>query len=503
MKHSIKLLFLLLASGGTFVSCLDMDPVSSITDKNMWKNEGHFLSFDYGLHSRLRDVDAQNLFILGEVRSDIYNEGIGWTGESNKVEEITSNTLSEERPGLSNFANLYFNINQINLFILRTTGTNVLKETDKAYYLGQAYGLRAFYYFHLLRSWGNVVWNTDPSLGFAVGDLARPATDAVTVMKYIQQDIASSESAFGDDYTFRDNRVLWSKAATLTLKAEVYLWSSRRMNGGQEDARIALDALDDIRSHISRSDLDLLPDFSSVFDYNNKGNKEIIFSLHNSHNEAALFNGGWRDNMVPQKNTLSSYVEADGEPIDLDFNGNVYYPLRIDLYDRFDVTDTRRDATLYPVYGKQGSEGCVYVGCFAYKYRGMTPEGASYREFCDDYPIYRYADVLLLSAEAKALLGQDPSEDINTIRSRAYGTAYNESVAYPHAEGDAEGIDEVLLRERLREFMFEGKRWYDLLRFGEEFVMKYSSLVNENHLLWPIDSNTLTDNTALVQTPGY
>lgn len=502
MKRYIKMPFLCLLLGGTLASCLDMDPVSSITDENMWKNEGHFLSFDYGLHSRLRDVDAQNLFILGELRSDIYNEGIGWTGESNKAEEITSNTLSEERPGLSNFAGLYFNINQINLFILRTTETNVLTQADKAYYLGQAYGLRAFYYFHLLRSWGNVVWNADASLGFEVGNLARPATDAATVMEYIKQDIASSETAFGDDYSFRDGRCLWSKAATLTLKAEVYLWSARQMNGGQTDARTALDALDDIRSHISRTDLNLLPDFSSVFDYDNKGNTEIIFSLHNSHNEATLFNEGWRNNMVPQKNTLSSYVEADGQPIDLNFNGNVYYPLRIDLYDSFDAADTRRDATLYPVY--EAKDGRTeYVGCFAYKYRGMTPDGASYREFCDDYPIYRYADVLLLSAEAKSLLGEDPAEDINAIRSRAYGEAYDESRAYPHAEGDNDGIDEVLLRERLREFMFEGKRWYDLLRFGKEYVMKYSSLVNENHLLWPIDSGTLTDNTALVQTSGY
>lgn len=323
-------------------------------------------------------------------------------------------------------------------------------------------------------------------------------------MQYIKDDIASSETAFGDDYSFRAGRSLWSKAATLTLKAEAYLWSSRQMNGGTADAQTALEALNDVQTHISRTELDLLPDFASVFDYENKGNNEIIFSLHAAYNEADLFNGEWRNRMVPQQTTLSSYYESDGSPISLNFNGNVYYPLREELYSQFDEADTRLSGTLRAVYSKDESGTVAYVGCFAYKFRGMTPAGASYREFCDDYPIYRYADVLLLKAEAEAVLGSDPAEEINQIRQRAYAGAYEEaSMGYPHLAGDNEGINEVLLRERLREFMFEGKRWYDLRRFGQEYVMKYSSLQNPDHLLWPIDTDTMTDNPALTQTPGY
>ena len=156
MKNKIISLAIMTASLFTMTGCLDMEPVSSITDKNMWESEGQFTSFVYGVHSRLRE-NSFNMFVLGELRSDIYNPSTGWTGESNKVEEITSNILSQERPGLSNFAGLYSNINQINLFISKAADTNLLKEADKAYYLGQMYGLRAFYYFHLLRSWGDVV----------------------------------------------------------------------------------------------------------------------------------------------------------------------------------------------------------------------------------------------------------------------------------------------------------------------------------------------------------
>lgn len=183
--------------------------------------------------------------------------------------------------------------------------------------------------------------------------------------------------------------------------------------------------------------------------------------------------------MVPQQNTLNSfYATATGEKFDLNFNGNIYYPLNVDIYHNVfnDDLDTRKEATLKPAYEKQENQ-YVYKGCFAYKFKGMTVEGDSYRTFADDYPIYRYADVLLLKAEAKALTGGDPSSEINDIRQRAYGNNYNAAtMAYGNMPGDTEGIEEVLLRERLKEFMFEGKRWYDLRRFGKEYVMKYSSL---------------------------
>lgn len=503
MKHKILSLAFVASSMFTMTGCLDMDPVSSITDENMWLNEGQFTSFVNGVHGMLRDKDAQTIFTLGELRSDIYSPASsGWTSESNKAEAITANLLSEQRPGLSNYGDLYKNINQINLFIAKTKDTALLKPEDKAYYLGVMYGLRAYYYFHLLRSWGSVVWQDTPSMGFT-GDLAKEVTSEADLMKNIKADITSSEDSFGEDYSFRSNKTFWSKPATLMLKAEVYLWSSRQMNGGNADAQTALNALTEIQNKVPA--LGLETNFADVFDYAKKGNKEIIFALHNDVNESQLFNGGWRNNMVPQQNTLKSYYASDkGAAFKLDFNGNVYYPLNTSLYtDLFDEDDTRKEGTLMAAYEKVGA-AYTYKGCFAYKFRGKTKEGDSYRTFADDYPIYRYADLLLLKAEAKSLTGGDPAGEINEIRERAYGENYDEqTMAYGKLAGDADGIEEVLLKERLKEFMFEGRRWYDLRRFGKNYVMKYSSLENEDHLLWPLDKGTMTDNPALEQTPGY
>ena len=503
MKNKILSLAIIASSMFSMTGCLDMTPVSSITDENMWTNEGQFNSFVYGVHSMLRDKDAHNMFILGELRSDIYSpESSGWTTESNKVQEITANILSEQRPGLSNYANLYVNINQINLFIKKANETSVLKPADKAYYLGTMYGMRAFYYFHLLRSWGSVVWQAEPSTSFE-GNLAKEATPETEIMSNIKNDIKLSEESFANDYSFRSDRSFWSKSATLMLKAEVYLWSSRQMNGASSDAQVALDALKDIQANVS--DLGLEKNFTDVFAYDNKANNEIIFSLHNDIVESQLFNGSWRNNMVPQQNTLKTfYASANGDAFDLNFNGNIYYPMNIDIYNIYDDNDTRKEGTLKPVYEEQTDGSYTYKGCFAYKYTGTTKQGDSYRTFADDYPVYRYADLLLLMSEAKSLTGADPSAEINAIRERAYGSAYDEkTMAYGKMEGDDDGIDEVILRERLKEFMFEGKRWYDLRRFGKNFVMKYTSLENENHLLWPLDKSTMTDNPALEQTPGY
>jgi hypothetical protein len=73
---------------------------------------------------------------------------------------------------------------------------------------------------------------------------------------------------------------------------------------------------------------------------------------------------------------------------------------------------------------------------------------------------------------------------------------------YPNKPGDSD-INETLLKERLFEFICEGKRWYDLIRFGNSFVFKYTTAKQDYQLLWPIDKATLTKNKLLVQTPGY
>jgi len=102
-------------------------------------------------------------------------------------------------------------------------------------------------------------------------------------------------------------------------------------------------------------------------------------------------------------------------------------------------------------------------------------------------------------------LGQNPAAEINLVRARAFGVNYVGAVhGYPNQAIDASPAN-AILQERLFEFIFEGKRWYDLRRFGNSFVFANTAVLpgEAYKVLWPIDRNSLTNNRGLVQTPGY
>ena len=486
----------LLISGCT---SLDMDPVSDITDLNYWKTPEQFDSFVYGLHSRFRS-QTWNLFLLGEARSDVFGD-TPFGGEATQgMERFPYNTLNAENTGITGFGNLYQNINQMNLFISRTLNTDVLSESAKNYYLGQVYGLRAYYMYQLYRSWGDAVFTEEPSLGFEVGKLAKEATPAAEIFEQVKEDIQSSLDYFGSNYTIKEKKSLWSKAATLMLKADVFLWSAHR-NGGKADAQVAKNALTDIQNNISRSNLDLMDTYQGVFNYDNKGNKEIIFTIHNELFEYNLWNGN--NDLFPQADYLGKFYNADGTLINTAVENNfgiMRLMVKLENFKKFLPGDTRRDVTLKDVYNKEENGDLVLVGLYPHKYWGVM--NGSTRVRCDDYPIYRYSDLLLMLAEAKVLLGEDPSAEINQVRQRVFGAGYDATtIGFPNQAIDKTPMD-AILQERLFEFMLEGKRWYDLRRLGDSYVLSHTP-AQSARLLWPINQGALTNNPLLKQTQGY
>lgn len=531
MKKTI--IYLLMgASLMSLTNCdsLDVEPVSSITDNNYWKSEAHFTAFNQGIHALFRER-SYDFFRLGEVRCNIYGGTDSFGGEAAQGNSLMPlNALNANNVGIGNYASMYTAINQINLMIAKTTDTEILTEETKNYYLGETYGMRAFLYFQLLRSWGAVIIHSDYTSGTSLdlANLAKGVSSEEEVMQFIKDDIQASEKAFNNNYSFKLARNHWSLPATKVLKGEVYLWSGKQMGGGSSDYQTAKTALEDVKN----ADVELINDFSKIFAYDNKLNKEIIFAIHNGKDEFNLWNDSWRANMVPQQAYLPNFCTAEGisfgkTPLS-DVNGMIKFQLRDDVYHKvFREGDTRRDASLVPVYKKEDNV-IKFVSCFAFKYQGVLLDGASLRSFLEDAPVYRYADCLLLLAEAKALLGEDPAAEINAVRKRAYGEEYfnqhQAEVAYPndnkavvtdlilgdidvysankYIKPDNAGALETVLKERLRELMFEGKRWYDIRLAGWDYVHAYS-LAEQHRMLWPINQDVLTNNTALKQTPGY
>ena len=217
------------------------------------------------------------------------------------------------------------------------------------------------------------------------------------------------------------------------------------------------------------------------------------------------------------------YMDENGNPISslgdkVKVNGTIRYPVNKDVYTKcFNDNDTRKRSTLQAAYEKKEDGTLSLYGLYPAKFLGTLLDGADTRSPLDDYPVYRYADCLLLLAQAKAFLGEDPVEEINAVRKRAYGEDYfnaHPEVQYPNdndaalyadnksVKPDNAGAMEAVLKERMREFMVEGKRWYDLRLAGDEYVLEHTT-AEATRLLWPIDKNTLTNNSALKQTPGY
>ena len=252
MKHNIKNIFLGLCALALFSGCskqLDLAPISNISDANYWKTADQFDAFVTGIHANFR-TNNSNFQVLGEMRADIFGTDPGnagaFTGEATQgLERTWLNTLNLDNSVVSNFGGFYYNINQINLLISKIKSTNIITAANKNYYLGIAYGMRAFYYYHLVRSWGGVVIQTDPVLSFDISNLSKANATSADVLALIKSDIDNSITNFGSDYSFRNTKSYWSKAATLMLKADVYLWTSYR-GGGSADATVALTALNDM-----------------------------------------------------------------------------------------------------------------------------------------------------------------------------------------------------------------------------------------------------------------
>lgn len=508
MKKIINYIFAGLITIVFFTACnkqLELTPISSIGDGNFWKTAEQFDAFVSGIHSRFRS-HTSSFQALGELRSDIFGTEPGsagtFTGEATQgVERMWQQTLTLDAPGVSNFGGFYSNIVQLNLLIEKLNSTNIVTPSNKNYYLGIAYGMRAYYYFQMTKAWGDVVIQTDAVTAIDVSNLAKPAAPASEVMTLIKSDIESSLSNYGADYSFKNTKSYWSKAATQMLKGEVFLWTSQK-GGGNADATTALNALTDIQNNIPA--LSLQTNFSNVFASNNKGNSEIIFAIRNSLNESSLPFAG---TFYPQTGLIANYYDSLGNRkfnvTQDNWGGLLRAPIPVSTFRKFNDLDSRKWFSIQPAYNSPAPGVYVIAGAFVKKYEGEQNQGS--RVYTNDFPIYRFADLLLMKAEAKILLGQSPATEINLVRARAYGANYVSALhAFPNQAIDTDA-KQALLQERFFEFIFEGKRWHDLRRFGNSYVFQFTSVLTSEayKVLWPIDRNSLTNNRALTQTPGY
>ncbi len=500
MKKNIYILLAII----TLISCeneLDLQSPSELTTVGFWDTEEAARTVHTGLYGSFRSY-GQSFWLLGEMRSDIWG---GRTFESASNLNLIESTISEATAPFEGWANLYSGIHKINDFLVNVPNVSFINEAKKNHIIGQAYGLRAFYYYTLLKTWGDVPIILEPIGAIDPANLSKPRSSQTEVMSLIKSDIEASLNTFGTDDTFWEgNRNFWSKAATLTLKGDVYIWSGNLLGGGTSDFSVAKAALQQISSLGVR----LEPNIASLWGVENEGNREFIFAIQYRQDEASHFYG----NLTGRNTEINlQFNDKGGSMIGFVIAGaNRYGQSEKTILLLDDNDDNRKDATFIRLYiDNNGGTGYsmytkpVYFGSVFNKFLGQVI--GSERILANDVPVYRFADVLLLLAEAKNFLGEDPSDEINQIRQRAYGINYLKAI---HGYTNSSQIDNTnaILDERYKEFIGEGKRWWDLRRAGNNYVfdnIDFLSPGDENKLLLPITADMIGRNPELKQTPGY
>jgi hypothetical protein len=521
MKHIKTFLsFLFISLLITSCDLLDLSPEDNYASGNFWKNEAHVEAFALGLHADLRSSYQSMMFTLGEARGGTQKTGNGSQGSSLDMSSpIKNNAFTKDLTGISSWMGLYSNILQVNHFIEQLEkGTEFLSADKRNYFLGQAYGLRAFYYFYLYRTFGGVPIITEVKIlqgKVEAKNLYTPRATAKQTLDFIKEDINKSETAFGSQTTIKNKKAQWSYYATKMLKTEIYLWSAKVKTGDQSPATADLTTAETaLQSVLSASQFELLPAYSDVFAYTNKGNKEVIFAVRYADGEASNFVHNF-SYQIPL--FVNKFYNNKGELITkdtLDIKSTVVqrHEYKLGLFNSYDDLDARKRGIFLDYYNKEKA----LVGTVVKKYNGLLNSEGN-RSWSDDFVVYRYADAVLLMAEIKNMQNQSVATYINQIRQRAFGKNYI-AATHGYTDGNFSANELAILHERDKEFVLEGKRWFDIRRMQQSLngqPLAFSATANYDDpspvidpsksylLLWPIDINTLNNDPELKQTEGY
>jgi len=239
-------------------------------------------------------------------------------------------------------------------------------------------------------------------------------------------------------------------------------------------------------------------DFQNVFGADLNGTSEEVFYIKYS----KLGNSGWQFPMFPH-NPAAGYLGGLG-----------YFALISDSENKaiknWSENDLRKE---YNWYSWDIGIGSTTILNRKYRDRQATGGGT----ISVDYPLYRYAEVLLWYAELDCRVNNSPTaeglEALNMVHRRGYGHKHNQPSAVDFKLSDfksAQEYIEVVAYERSYETCYEGKRWLDMKRLGvaKDIIKKtYNIDIAERHMLWPIPLSEMNYNKALDpekdQNPGY
>ncbi|MEO6844151.1 MAG: RagB/SusD family nutrient uptake outer membrane protein [Ginsengibacter sp.] len=451
-------------------SFLDVVPVDRIPKEEFYKTASDINTAVYGCYANQRTMYTSwelALYDLEETRSDNTNEDLGRQTEHRAVDNFSAEAGTTSIFGL--WGSAYDCINVCNAVVDRAPAVT-MDETLKKQYIGEALFIRAQAYFLLVQDYGGVPLRLKETVSLS-GDnnLARASVDSVYLQ--IINDLQTASTSLPPNYSGADVGRATSYAA-YTLLGKVYL-----QKGDNADAVGALRKV-----VFPGTPYSLLTDYASLWNPNTKNSAESIFELQ----FLPPLNGSPFWNFFAP---LSLNVPGSNN------GGTSPNTPTKDLINAYEPGDTRLAASI----GYDPS-GLPYI--LKFKDPGVNVGN----DANNDFPVLRYADALLMLAEA---LGETPEsyEYINQVRARAHlGTI---SAATPGTF-----LDKVM-HERQVEFAFECQRWHDLQRMPPTEALSIMNanlahefpgqniVIDQHDLLAPLPNTEGQVNNLCLQNPGY
>lgn len=411
----------------TCTEWLELLPPEGLTREHYWQTKEEVEAVVMAAYSTFRNMDGY-LLKAGEIRADMIADGGNMGGDDRRV--MNGNIHPDN--GLARWSDFYKVINYCNEVIEYSP---LVRETDNTFtdfqhrqYLTEVYWLRALSYFYLVRLFGDVPLmlhstRSDDTEVYLV------QTDGDDILEHIVNDLLQNReyTTTAPHRTIMENKGRVTRAAYDALLADIALW------------RFDYEAVITHVSRIRQADNHRLLLSHRWFELYFPGNSvETIFEFQ-------------FDDRLDQRNNSFSMTER---------NARNLYPSQkaIRMFGKLTARERYRgeDASIR----RYGDDEFII-----WKYAGMAGDGMSIRpgflSQSANFIVYRYADVLLMKAEALSQLGRfgEALEIINTIRDRA-------DVPRLAIPPTVIAFEDAILNERALELAFEGKRWFDLLRMG-------------------------------------
>lgn len=456
---------------------LDVKPVSSITSESYWNSEGDVTGYLTGVYFDFR-ASVNTTFYM-EDRGDTFSPGL----ESGLSSAWQQNLTSSNAPNWINYYNL---IHHCNLVIKYGNIISFTNGNNKNRALAEAHFLRAFTYFWLVRSWGDVPIVLEPTEN---DEIILPARAAQTeVIDQILNDVNLAITLFPESGFVNKSRA--SKPAAYALKTDALLWKAKVLAGGDAALNEAVASAD-----LAMAGVSLDPTFANIFSTTTKNGPEVIFSVFFKKDEKSDQYGS---TLKPRDIFVSDATNVNDIAFSKVGARSAYAPSE-KFRNLFATADVRKAASFITATATNGST----IGIFDNKFRGTAIAGDD-RYWENDIIIYRLAEVILFKAEALAALNRVPEAvtELNKVRNRAKIGNYPGAVTKLAVESE-------ILDERFRELYLELKRWPDLIRFHKAGTINiYNEVPNLGAktnlpLFFPIPRTQIDLNPNLIQTQGY